>query len=60
VAQVRAVCTRLSSQKGLEFVLNSVILQTSARNLTALKFYEECGYQRQALKAGYYGGVLCL
>ena len=37
--------------------LKSVVLQTSAANLAALKFYEVCGYQRQSLKVGYYGGV---
>jgi ribosomal protein S18 acetylase RimI-like enzyme len=57
VFQVQAVCAKLSAQNGLEVVLKAVILQTSARNLSALKFYEECGYQRQGLKTGYYGGV---
>ena len=51
------MCDRLSEQKGPNVVLKSVILQTSARNLAALKFYEDCGYQRLGLKSGYYGGV---
>ena len=55
--QIRTICARLSKQKGLSVVLTSVVLQTSAKNLVALKFYEVCGYQRQALKAGYYGVV---
>jgi len=41
-------------------VLKSVVLQTSARNLAAINFYEMCGYKRQALKVGYYGGVFVL
>jgi ribosomal protein S18 acetylase RimI-like enzyme len=55
--QIRTICARLSKQKGQTIVLKSVVLQANARNLPALKFYEGCGYQRQALKAGYYGGV---
>ena len=58
--QIRAVCARLSTQNRQNIVLKSIILQASSRNLSALKFYEGCGYQRQALKAGYYGGVLLL
>jgi ribosomal protein S18 acetylase RimI-like enzyme len=57
VLQLRTVCARLSKQKGQSIMLKSVVLQANARNLPALKFYEGCGYQRQALKAGYYGGV---
>ena len=57
VFQIRAMCARLSSHKGQNVVLKSVILHTSTRNLVALKFYEECGYKRLALKAGYYGAV---
>lgn len=57
VLQIRTICARLSKQKGQTIVLKSVVLQANARNLPALKFYEGCGYQRQALKAGYYGGV---
>lgn len=57
VLQIRTVCARLSSQTGQRIHLKSVVLQTSSRNLAALKFYEGCGYQRQGLKAGYYGGV---
>ena len=56
--QIRTICIRLSKQNGQNIVLKSVELQTNARNLPALKFYEGCGYQRQALKAGYYGRVL--
>jgi ribosomal protein S18 acetylase RimI-like enzyme len=56
--QIRLVCARLSKQKGQNILLKSVVLQTSARNLAALKFYEVCGYKRQATKTGYYGGVV--
>jgi len=55
--QIRVICARLSKQNGQSIVLTSVVLQTSSKNLVALKFYEVCGYQRQALKTGYYGGV---
>ena len=54
------MCARLSTQLGQRVLLKSVVLQTSAHNLAALKFYEGCGYQRQGLKAGYYGGVSAL
>lgn len=47
----------MSRQKGRSIVLRSVVLQASARNLAALKFYEVCGYQRQGLLTGYYGRV---
>jgi ribosomal protein S18 acetylase RimI-like enzyme len=57
VLQIRTICARLSKQEGQTIVLKSIVLQANARNLPALKFYERCGYQRQALKAGYYGGV---
>jgi ribosomal protein S18 acetylase RimI-like enzyme len=57
VLQIRAICMQISRQKGRNIVLKSVVLQTSARNFAALKFYEVCGYQRQELLAGYYGGV---
>jgi len=56
VLQIRAICVRISKQRGQHMTLKSVVLQTSAANLAALKFYEVCGYQRQSLKVGYYGG----
>lgn len=56
--QIKLICARLSMQEGMKIVLKSVVLQTSARNSAALKFYEKCGYQRQGLQAGYYGKVI--
>ena len=55
--QIRTICARLSTQLGQRIMLKSIVLQTSAHNPAALKFYEGCGYQRQGLKSGYYGGV---
>jgi ribosomal protein S18 acetylase RimI-like enzyme len=57
VLQIKTICAGLSLQIGQRVTLKSIILQTSSRNTAALKFYEVCGYQRQGLKMGYYGGV---
>lgn len=58
MVQIQLICVRLSQQEGVKVVLKSIVLQANARNTIALRFYEECGYQRQSLQTGYYGRVI--
>jgi len=57
MVQIQLICVRLSQQEGVKVILKSIVLQASVHNTIALRFYEECGYQRQGLQTGYYGRV---